>query len=184
MGRGSTAAVSHLIHGNGLNSSLLRHTELLADAGHGVDGVIQLHLQQVLEPGHRFSKLGEELIQRRVEICDAGLMPVIHRDAAPDMDWVLAADEQSRDLGRRDAGVRGEKPDAGRQTRGHGALSLGVQELRIGANKIVLLIRQLPGGACNGMIAVSGVKDITGEAYIQLGLECTEKQVDGENGVI
>ena len=115
MGRGSTAAVGHLIHGDSLNSSLLRHTELLADAGHGVDGVIQLHLQQVLEPGHGLPKLGEELIQRRVEICDAGLMPVIHCDAAPDMDRMLTADKQGRDLCGRDAGVRGQKPDAGRQ---------------------------------------------------------------------
>ena len=115
MGRGSTSAIGYLIHGDCLNSSLLRHAELLADTGHGIDGVIQLYLQQVLKPGHRLPKLGEELIQRRVEICDAGLMPVIHCDAAPDMDRMLTADEQGRDLGGRDAGVRGKKPDTGRQ---------------------------------------------------------------------
>ena len=109
---------------------------------------------------------------------------MIHRDAAPDMDRMLTADKQGRDLCGRDAGVRGQKPDAGRQARGHGAFALGVQELRIGADEIIFLIRQLPGSACDGVIAVPGVKDVAGEAYIQLGLEGAEKQVDGENGVI
>ena len=184
MGCGRTAAVCHLIHGDRLNRGLLWHTELLADTGHGVDGIIQLDLQQMLQPGHGLPKLGEELIQRRVEICDAGLMPVIHRDAAPDMDRVLTANEQSRDLGGRDAGIRGEKADAGHEPRGHGAFAFGGEEPGVGADEILLLIGKTPGGACDCVIAVAALKDIAGETVAEFGLKNIEKSVDREDRVV
>ena len=97
---------------------------------------------------------------------------------------MLSAEKQSRDLGRGDAGIRGEKADAGHEPRGHGAFAFGGEEPGVGADEILLLIGKTPGGACDRMIAVAALKDISGKAVAELGLKNIEKTVDREDRVV
>ena len=65
---GRSAAIGHLEHRNGLQSLLFGEGEFLADAGHGIDRILQLDLQQRLKLCDRVTKLRKQLIQLLLKV--------------------------------------------------------------------------------------------------------------------
>ena len=103
-----------------------------------------MDLHQRLQLSDAVTKLGKQLIQRRIKVSNLGLMPMIYGYAAADMDRVPAVHQKRRDLCRGDTRIRCHKADTRHQLGCHRRFALGSQHLCVGPEQVFLLVRHSP----------------------------------------
>lgn len=181
--RRSIAVIDNIKHGNGLQRCLLGQGQLFADAGHGVDGIFQLHIHEVLEPCNGVGKLSEELVEGLLKLLHGSLATMLHCDTASHIDGTLTAHEHSSHLCGGTAGVGGGKADARHILVCHPA-AVCLEECGIGPQQLGLLGGQRPVGGGDAVIAVAVLELSAVKAVIQHLGEDAQELVDGQDGVI